>query len=447
MHLLYLVLKKVRSWNFIKNPLSEDLLKLSKNIIFSGSSQLVTLASPLLITPYLIRVLGIDLFGLIVMAQSVMMYLSYLVDYSFNIDATQEASIKRDDPVELTKLFNNVTWTRIFLLTISGFLLLAFIYAVPNITKYKVLFLISFTITIGRTVIPQWVLIGTEHMKEMAIVNTISKVAVYIAVFMFIKTPKDFLFVNFIWGLGDVILGPFLILFLNRKLKIELFSLPSFVAIKKRLINGWPLFLSNSMNALNIYSNITILSLFSNPHLIGSFAVAEKIMMLIKQIAGIIFQATYPYACKLKESSNNQLKNFLKNETYIFATLFSLIGLFVVVMANNIVFFFVGRFDGYAINLLRGLAFVPLIVSLNMSASQIMLINGLLNRYARIIIFIGILNVVANFILAPIFGPSGTVVAIIITELINTVSLHLTLFIYYPSLQIFNMNRLLTSAK
>ncbi|WP_020596969.1 oligosaccharide flippase family protein [Spirosoma panaciterrae] len=436
------VLDRIKNRNLFQNYSEGDIIKLSKNIFFSGSSQLITLISPLLITPYLIRILGIDLFGVTVMAQGIMMYFSYLVDYSFNIDATQEASIKRDNVYELTKLYNDVTWTRVFLLLTSAILLFCFSFTIPLFIKYRSLFFISFTITIGKTMIPQWLLVGTEHMKEMAFVNTISKVIVYISIFLIIHSAKDFLYVNFIWGLGDIIIAPFIYLFIKSKLQIRTLPISSVNIIKHKLLNGWPLFISNSMNGLYIYSNITILSAFSTPYLIGSYAVAEKVMLLIKQIAGIIFQATYPYACKLSEVSSDSLKRFLRNEIYIFAALFTLIGLFVLFLADYIVYFFVGNYDHNAILLLKLLAFVPLIVSLNMSASQMMLISGIRKQYAKIVTSVGILNVTANFALAPFFGPFGTVAAIILTETVSTFTLHLTLFKYYPNLRIFNLNRL-----
>ena len=52
---------------------------------------------PLIILPYLVRVLGSEKFGLVMIAQSVAIFLTIIVDFGFNISATKEvASLKND---------------------------------------------------------------------------------------------------------------------------------------------------------------------------------------------------------------------------------------------------------------------------------------------------------------------------------------------------------------
>ena len=422
---------------------SKEIQQLGINIAFSGFGQLITLASPLLITPYLIRVVGIEKFGVIILAQSIMMYVSYLVDYSFNIDATQEASVNRNDSIKLIYLFSNILWSKLLLMIAGAVLVLLAVHTIPTFFIYKKLFFLSYSIVVGKTLLPQWLLIGTERIKEYTIITTVSKVFVYLSVLMLINQPTDYIYVNLLWGGGEIVLAPFIYAFLYRKLGINRLIFPSVAAIKARLIDGWPLFASNSVNSLYIYSNMTILSLFATPRELGSYAIAEKVMQLLKQIVGTIFQTTYPYVCKLTIQSQQKVRSFLQIETYVFVLLFGLGGIMILFSADYITMFFAGQPNTTASFLLRCLAFVPLLVSLNMSASQIMLANGIRKRYLQVITVVAITNILLNFALVPFLSATGTVIAIMVTEVINTLGVHTVLFKYHKQLVVFNIHRLL----
>ena len=52
---------------------------------------------PLIILPYLVRTLGSEKYGLVMVAQSVALFLTIIVDFGFNISATREvANLKND---------------------------------------------------------------------------------------------------------------------------------------------------------------------------------------------------------------------------------------------------------------------------------------------------------------------------------------------------------------
>ena len=82
--------------------------KLTKNFIFLFLMQMANLLLPLISLPYLSRVLQPEGFGLIVFAQSLIQYFVILTDFGFNLSATRQVSINRENPEKLKQIFNSV---------------------------------------------------------------------------------------------------------------------------------------------------------------------------------------------------------------------------------------------------------------------------------------------------------------------------------------------------
>jgi polysaccharide transporter, PST family len=72
--------------------------RLVKNAAAMLVVQVSGYAAPLLVLPYLSRVLSTEHFGVIAFATSFNWYFITLVEYGFNLTATRRIAIHRDDP-------------------------------------------------------------------------------------------------------------------------------------------------------------------------------------------------------------------------------------------------------------------------------------------------------------------------------------------------------------
>jgi PST family polysaccharide transporter len=102
----------------------EELKTILNNFFSLTLLKALTYLLPLITFPYLIRVLGVDKFGLVMFAQATMYYFEILVDFGFNLSATREVALNAKNKSKLNEIISSVFSIKLVLLIISGLLLL-----------------------------------------------------------------------------------------------------------------------------------------------------------------------------------------------------------------------------------------------------------------------------------------------------------------------------------
>src|SRR5450631_216783 len=82
--------------------------KILHNVTSLSGLQLVTYFFPIIILPYLFRVIGPERFGLICFAQAFVQYFMILTDYGFSVSATKEISLCHEDKIKICNVISAV---------------------------------------------------------------------------------------------------------------------------------------------------------------------------------------------------------------------------------------------------------------------------------------------------------------------------------------------------
>jgi Polysaccharide biosynthesis protein. len=105
----------------MKNSEEQSTLKrLSENFISLVALQFINIILPLLLIPYLIRVLGIEGFGVYSFVLAIILYGVKLSDYGFTLSATYHISLNQKNKLKINEVFSSV-------LTIKVLIVLAYI--------------------------------------------------------------------------------------------------------------------------------------------------------------------------------------------------------------------------------------------------------------------------------------------------------------------------------
>ncbi|QKE29652.1 putative flippase [Arcobacter acticola] len=281
--------------------------------ILQGANYLL----PLLTFPYLVRVIGVEYFGLLAFATATVTYFQIITDYGFNLSATKEISIHRDNKEKLIEIFSSVMTIKFLLMFISFFLLSIMIFVFEKFNKEALVYFFTFGTVIGQVLFPLWFFQGIEKMKYITYLNIISKAIFTISIFIFIKEESDYYLVPILTSIGFILVGVYSLIILKKEFNIT-FRFQSSITIKYYLTEGWHIFLSRIYVNLYTTTNLILLGLFTNNTIVGYYSIAEKIVFAIGGLFEPATQTLYPYLVRKSRESIHQFKKMLINIASIY---------------------------------------------------------------------------------------------------------------------------------
>ncbi|HWA33718.1 MAG TPA: flippase [Cyclobacteriaceae bacterium] len=396
--------------------------RIGKNFIALSFWQVTNYLAPLIIMPYLIRVIGTEKFGVVSLIQAVTNYFIIIVDYGFSISAVKEISVGRNDPLRLQTLFNRTLFTKLFLCIISFLVLLAAVYTVPDFANYRQGYLAGFLAVIGQTMFPIWFYQGVERMKYTTYLNVGSKLLYMIAIFVFIRTPEQYPIVLLIQGSAVVVAGLAGIFLISRQYNIRL-ALPAWRVIFSEIRNGWPIFISNISVTFYNSTLYLIVGLLVNERLLGVYSIAERTSQVLRQVVNVFSQAVYSQLCVFATQGHDLVRSLWKKMLPPFAVLLFMICLAVSLMAPFVLMVIAGATDELAVTLLRIMIWVPFIVLFNVPFFQTLLAYGFNKEVMRALLSCSFVSVVMSYVLVSRFSVYGAAASLIITECLIVLSL------------------------
>jgi len=368
-----------------------------------------------MITPYLARTLGEGQFGLISFSVGFVSLFFPFVEYGFMLTAPRDLSLHQGNVSEIGKISSNVLLGKLLLGVVCFLAAICFIFFEKKLASNVQLHLFSLTLLLGQVLIPIWLFQGLGQLKKFAFYTVAVNVAYLSYVFLFIKSPSDYLYVTLGQGATWTILYTLALSQILYPIRKHLYF--SWKDVLDELKKGFSLFLTNLFHFLFITLNIVILGFFVEGRALDNYSYAEKIYMIFRIASGVIYQMAYPKVFLLRQKSREAADSFLWKLFWGILLGFGLISVVLFWQSETIIWLFTGKDNPEASELLRILAFSSLIYALSVPVSQKILVFYSSKTFSIILFLVVCFNIASNLYAVAIYGVKGTAVTLLLTEI------------------------------
>ena len=394
----------------IRNALQvEDVRRLIKNFFSLSVLKLVNAVLPFVTLPYLIKVLGLQQYGAIVLALSLIAYFQSITEYGFNLSATREIARHKTSRKQLSFIYSKTQTSKLYLLLFSLIILVPTVMIVPQFREDLPVYLLMCLMLIGQAMFPEWFFRGVEQMGYITILDLIVKGSFTIGVFVLIKSPEDYWLYPLLFGLGYMfiaILSHFLII-KKFKLSVRLVKRRNVI---KNLKFGFPLFINQFMP--NFYNNTTsfLVGMLLGKQAVGLFGAVRQLVNVLSVFNSVVSTVVFPYLVRRQDKFNTFSKIYMIG--------FSVIVMILIVL-HKYILQWMGISDPLSSDIFLILAFgVTCIVVYSIYSTNFLIPRGYDKTVMKLTFIISLVGLLTSYPLITNFGVIGGAMNIALSQLL-----------------------------
>lgn len=371
---------------------------------------------PLIVLPYLLRTLGPHAYGSIVLAQSLLGYAVILTSFGFNLTASRDISVARGNPAEVAKIYWTTMASKSLLLILSLFGVAMIVLMTPALRSDWRIYLACAPLVLGDVGFPQWYFQGLEKLKDVAMIQAVSKFAIAGATFALVRSPRD-VWLAAILSSAPQLCGAAVAALLGRPIAPAVFYRPKLRDIRAALAQSWHVFASSVSTTLYLNTNAFVLGLMRGPTSVAEYGLANRLVVVLQGIATPVTQAVFPRASLLFAERRADAWVLVARVAKIVLPAVALASLLLECFAPQITGLLGGRLYAGAAMPIRIMALNPVLITAVGIPSQIVMVNtGLTKQMLGVYVSVGIVNLALLPVLVSMYAANGAAMSLTLSE-------------------------------
>lgn len=353
-------------------------------------------------------------------AQTFGQCLGVLIEYGFSLSGSREIARYSNDKNKIGEIVGGVLGAKALMVifaVILGFGIAPFFQIFINNNS---LFLCSLIWGVVQSLSLCWYFQGTENMKVIASLEVAGKFLGLLGIFIFVVNINDghkVLLVNSIAYILSLLVG-YMMLFREVKVKI-----PNLILLYNTLKMGFSLFVYRITTSVYSMGNPIILGLILPVQYVGFFAGAEKICQIGVRLLNPISQALYPRMSYFAKNDPEKANLYACGSLLIMMLIGGILSVSIYFLSEILVLKLLGNDFAKSVIILKLMAIVPFLVSMNSALGmQWMLSLGLDRVFNVIQVFVGIFHVLGLVLIVRSYPDHGAPIVVVFSELLLLMS-------------------------
>ena len=272
------------------------------NFNFMSILQVSQILMPLLIYPYLIRVLGKETYGVVAYSNAIVAYLLMLINFGFNISEIKEISELRDQKGKVSEIVSSVLIIRTLLFVAALIVLLICVFAIPFLRVHKWLYLAYSGLLINAALNPGFYFLGIEKMKFITLITLIANLVFLVLTMIIVRKPSQYVLVPLFTSIGSLI-GTIIGLYIMLAREKVVFIFQKAYALKAHFKESLPFFTSRVSVLVIDKTNFVLLGSFVGYVEVAYYDLAAKFLAVMLAPVNVFVQVLFPNVSRTRNIS------------------------------------------------------------------------------------------------------------------------------------------------
>ncbi|KYH30140.1 colanic acid exporter [Clostridium thermopalmarium DSM 5974] len=395
----------------------KEIKNIAKNFLSIGTANIVSQFLTFLVIAYYARILGVDKFGQISLAQSILTYFTMFTLFGFQTLGIKEVS---KNQISKENLAGNIIFIRL-ICALIGFLIMVLIGCFTNKgIDFKGLMAIY-----GLTLFPlafniDWFYFGTKEMQYNAIYNVLKSAFPFILTIIFLKNKNQIYLIPAFMVIGMAAASAFhaYVFYKVKKLKYK----PAITVdkVKFLILNSLPFLLSALLSLINGNIDSIIIGFVRTDRELGLYSSAYKVIYFLINLIAIIFTPFFPILIELFHNNNlRKLKNTVDDLWKIITMIAYPMLVGGILLSKQIIILLFGEEfkEGHIVFCI--LLIYAFILFLRENYGYSLNAWDREKSYLKIVTISAVVNAILNLILIPFYGINAAAITTVLSEIIN----------------------------
>ena len=391
------------------------MANIKRNFFYNSLLTVANYLFPLIVYPYVSRVLGVTNIGICNYVDSIVHWFILFSMMGMSTLGNREMAAAGADRARRSKAFSELIVLNLVTTLLAALMLVVAMYAIPALAVYRSLLWVGVVKLMANFLCIEWFYVGTENFRYITTRSILVKTLYVAAVFVFVRKAEDYPLYYLLSVLMIAVNALINIVYSRKTVSFSLKGITPLRYLKPFLMLGLYMLLTSMYVTLNV----TYLGAVSSPEQVGYYSTASKLYGIVISFFSAFTGVMMPrMSSLLSENREEEFRQMIGKTFNILLTFAIPLVIYATVLAPEIVRIFAG--EGYEGAYIPARIIMPLILVVGLE--QVFVIQILMPGRQDKAVFINscagaLIGVGLNILLVSRLLAVGTAIAWLSAEL------------------------------